>query len=111
MIDLFPWNNNFETGIDIIDSQHKKLVHLINQLAVAITHREQADNLGKIFISLAEYAQIHFSTEEKIWEKYFSSGTDYQNHKNEHSDFIKKVSELKLKNSEKPSVELHKKIF
>lgn len=26
MFEIFPWNNNLETGIDIIDEQHKRLV-------------------------------------------------------------------------------------
>ena len=31
--EIFPWNDNFNTGIDTIDRQHIKLVALINQLA------------------------------------------------------------------------------
>jgi hypothetical protein len=29
-IEIFPWNTNFETGISIIDEQHKKLIDLLN---------------------------------------------------------------------------------
>ena len=32
MFEIFPWNNNLETGIDIIDEQHKRLVQLLNKL-------------------------------------------------------------------------------
>ena len=31
-IDIFPWNHNFETGIDSIDVQHRRLVELLNLL-------------------------------------------------------------------------------
>ncbi len=30
--EIFPWNNNLETGIDEIDEQHKKLIELLNNL-------------------------------------------------------------------------------
>ena len=32
-IDVFPWNENFNTGISKIDEQHQKLVQLLNILA------------------------------------------------------------------------------
>ena len=31
--DIFPWNENFHTGISIVDEQHHKLVDLLNKLA------------------------------------------------------------------------------
>ncbi len=31
--EIFPWNDNFATGIEAIDSQHHKLVDLLNKLA------------------------------------------------------------------------------
>ena len=31
--EIFPWNRNFETGIDDIDQQHKVLVNILNRLA------------------------------------------------------------------------------
>ena len=32
-LEIFPWNENFATGISQIDEQHKRLVHLLNMLA------------------------------------------------------------------------------
>ena len=31
--EIFPWNRNFETGIDDIDQQHRVLVNILNRLA------------------------------------------------------------------------------
>ncbi len=111
MIDLFPWNSKFETGIEIIDSQHKGLVALINKLAVAITFEEKKEDLDLIFISLAKYAEAHFSTEEKIWEKYFQHNQDFIHHQLSHKKFIDKVTHLQRKIHTHPSEELEKKIL
>lgn len=35
-LEVFPWNKNFETGIEIIDEQHQKLISLLNELAGAL---------------------------------------------------------------------------
>ena len=37
-VDIFPWNANFETGIAIIDTQHQKLVGLLNRLVGHIAY-------------------------------------------------------------------------
>ena len=41
--EIFPWNNNFKTGIPVIDEQHRKLVVLLNQLAAHIAN--QSDHI------------------------------------------------------------------
>jgi len=33
VFEIFPWNRNFETGIEKIDEQHKVLVEILNRLA------------------------------------------------------------------------------
>ena len=32
-IDIFPWNDSFDTGLPEIDEQHRRLVQLLNTLA------------------------------------------------------------------------------
>ncbi len=34
---IFRWNEQFETGIAIIDEQHQTLVRLLNRLASTLT--------------------------------------------------------------------------
>ena len=48
MVEVFPWNTNFETGIAQIDEQHKRLVDLLNLLAGHLAFRSDAPTL-KIF--------------------------------------------------------------
>ena len=93
--EIFPWNDNFNTGIDTIDRQHIKLVALINQLATNLEDLLNSNELDKTFTELLSYADYHFHTEETIWSKYFSNKEIELNHKNTHRQFFDNVLKLK----------------
>jgi len=92
--EVFPWNKNFETGIEIVDKQHKKIVDFLNELASHLVFDNLVE-LERVFGELADYANYHFKTEESIWEPYFKDDTWYQDHKGVHESFIPKVVELR----------------
>lgn len=99
IFEIFPWCKNFETGIQGIDEQHKKLVEILNRLAGHLANMSNEIILNNIFDELAAYADYHFSSEEKIWCEYFADDSWYSEHKDTHGTFIGDV--LKLKNSDK----------
>ena len=47
-IEIFPWNANFETGIAEIDSQHQRLVELLNLLVSHLT--QQSEEIGRAHV-------------------------------------------------------------
>ncbi len=94
-IDIFPWNKNFETGIEIIDEQHKKLLVLLNSLAKHFVHQSNSLTLDAIFEELTAYVIYHFETEEAIWHQYFPEDELEIAHRNTHKKFITDVLELK----------------
>ncbi len=51
-IDIFPWNDNFNTGLPQIDEHHRKLVQLINALACHIAFRSDIPALQVILDEL-----------------------------------------------------------
>jgi len=79
-IDIFPWNKSLETGIKIIDQQHKILVGLINKVAQNVaygtTQQEFEDNVEEVI----KYTKYHFQTEEEIWKKYFHTESALNTH-------------------------------
>jgi len=93
--EVFPWNSNFETGIAVIDEQHKQLVHLLNQLAAHLAHQSDPITLNLVFDELAAYADHHFKTEEAIWQPYFIEDPWFKSHQHTHNTFISNVLELK----------------
>ncbi|NIB41003.1 diguanylate cyclase [Pseudomaricurvus alkylphenolicus] len=102
--EVFPWSSKFETGIDIIDKQHQRLVQLLNQLANAIVHDDVLEH-RRIFDELTAYAEYHFETEEAIWKKNLADDEWTQRHCQEHRKFLPDAMKLKTSASEHPSRE------
>lgn len=95
IIELFPWDKNFETGIGLIDEQHKMLVHTLNELSSNLGNRSDPPVLNKVFDNLANYADYHFRSEEKFWRDHFKGDEWNTDHVRVHESFIAKVNSLK----------------
>lgn len=93
-VEIFPWNENFETGIKEIDFQHKRLIELLNLLVGHLAYQADAPAIEKVFEELKSYTQTHFSAEEQIWHRYFKGDPWEEWHKNAHIDFIERVREI-----------------
>ncbi|MFO1471460.1 MAG: bacteriohemerythrin [Turneriella sp.] len=64
----FVWDNRYATGIEIIDSQHKRLFGLTNQMLQAAAENAKNSVLAELLAQIEEYASTHFSHEESIME-------------------------------------------
>ena len=84
---LLVWQAELDTGIDVIDQQHHRIVALINQLAEATTRDDQAAVLEE----LVDYTLSHFAFEEELMEE--SGYTFGPAHKRVHEMFVRRVSE------------------
>lgn len=93
-IDIFPWDDNFNTGLGEIDEQHKKLVDLLNALASHVAFRTDTLQLDAIFGELAAYAEYHFTSEEAIWNRHLSAEDMNETHRQIHRDFVATVTRL-----------------
>ncbi|MBU1657721.1 bacteriohemerythrin [bacterium] len=105
-IDIFPWDNHFNTGIEIIDTQHRKLVTLLNRLATQVAYQSNAEDLNAIFDELTEYTLYHFQTEEAIWSRYLNNNPLESEHQRVHQEFVDTVIRLKKEQDIKPLAEL-----
>ncbi len=102
-IDIFPWNDNFNTGVQTIDEQHKKLVQLLNSLASHIAFQSDIPALNVIFDELIDYTVYHFQAEEVIWHQYFPEDPSEIKHKAVHNSFIETVLKLRADENTKPA--------
>ena len=101
-IEIFKWSDKFDTGIPLIDQQHRRLVELLNQLISHLAWQSGAPVLNAILEELTRYVVVHFSSEEEIWQQYFQ-GDDWEiDHKQNHRNFIDEVLKLKAEESVKP---------
>lgn len=106
VIDIFPWSDNFNTGLAEVDQQHRKLAELLNRIASQVASGANVQVLGEIFDELADYAIYHFECEEAIWHTYFASDPTALGHAETHTSFAQEVSRLKMALSDTTSFQV-----
>ncbi len=86
------WKSEYQTGINPIDFEHRKLVELINEIHEHISQQDEKcdveDCLGQIHATIS----AHFALEEKVMlEMEFEH---YEQHKAEHEVLLDWVVEI-----------------
>jgi hemerythrin-like metal-binding protein/PAS domain S-box-containing protein len=94
-IDIFPWDENFNTGLADVDEQHRKLVQLLNALASHVAFRRDPAGLAVVFDELAAYTVYHFDTEERLWREYLADDPAEVLHRAAHAGFVDEVLRLR----------------
>ena len=59
------WRDQLSVGNNVIDSDHKYLIEIINKVEQALVKRNR-NELSAALDSLAQYSRVHFDREEKI---------------------------------------------
>lgn len=91
MMKRLEWTADLDTGIEIIDEQHKRIVEYINQLYDAGLNNER-DAVGDVLQATLDYTLSHFSFEEALMEE---AGYEFVAiHKKLHALFVRRVREL-----------------
>ncbi|HEY5672108.1 MAG TPA: bacteriohemerythrin [Malonomonas sp.] len=98
---VINWDDRLNTGISLVDKQHRKLVELINQLFQCMKDGGDRMLLGSIIDELVDYTVTHFRAEEEMMKR--TNYPDLENHKRIHQEFVAKVGSTltKLKNGER----------
>ena len=79
-------------GIGLIDSEHKRLLVLLNELHSAVEGGAGLGVLGGVLDGLVDYASYHFAHEEDLFQR--SNYPGYEMHRQQHVDFAAKVTEV-----------------
>lgn len=87
------WSDKLRLGIAEIDEQHNKFIEMMNSMYDAVYGLKSTDELGQIIRQLSAYAEYHFATEEKYFEKFKYEFTE--EHKQQHHDLKLKVAAYK----------------
>lgn len=86
------WSDDLDTGIMVIDDQHKRIVAMINQLDAAQRAASQ-EQAGEVIDELIDYTVSHFAFEEAMIEE---AGYIFTKaHKRVHALFIKRVEDYR----------------
>lgn len=91
------WKNEYELGNSFVDSQHKRLFELVNNIGKSCRENEDVGSLCETLDFLLQYTLQHFSDEEALQLKH--NFPEYEYHKKLHDEFEatvrEKVSEFK----------------
>jgi len=88
------WNQEaLGVGVELIDNQHKMLIHLINKLSSAVNNHANHDTLELIFSQLQDYTSYHFETEENYFFRLDDADTAL--HILQHNKFIEQLATFK----------------
>lgn len=73
-MDIIKWRETYETGIEQMDSQHKQLIQLVNQLYGIIRDKKGFEAVDTILGQMEQYATNHLHDEEKLLEEHAYPG-------------------------------------
>jgi len=85
------WTDDLNTEIEVIDSQHHRIVDYINKLA-EISDSNERDQVDKILGELVDYTLSHFAFEESLMED--ANYSFINGHKRVHQLFVKRVGDF-----------------
>jgi len=89
----YTWNEAFESGVSVIDEQHKQLFNAVNAFQQAYSSGQDSDErLRETLNFLVNYTVEHFRDEEALQVQY--DFPDYMRHRQQHGDFTKTVLAL-----------------
>ncbi|GFZ34288.1 bacteriohemerythrin [Clostridium zeae] len=94
---MFELTKDYETGIDKIDKEHRRLFELADQcynLLKDDSCSNKYEKVNKVISELKDYAKFHFSEEEKLMESV--NHKQIFTHKLQHDYFIEKIDEIDI---------------
>ena len=87
-VNKMKWVPEYNTGIDVIDDQHKRILDYINEINSMVGNTDH-EKIKNILNHIIDYTQSHFTFEESLQEE-----ADYKYrvpHKRVHDLFIKRI--------------------
>jgi hemerythrin len=89
--DMVVWDEKYATGIELIDSQHKELFSLTNELFRACM--SDNETLKGVFTEtmgrMVDYVRFHFGAEQVLLQRL--KYPDYDGHKKQHDNLIRDI--------------------
>jgi hemerythrin len=83
------WTNDLNTGIEVIDHQHQRIVDYINQLDDILENKDM-DQIQGVLDELVDYTLSHFTFEESLMEE---AGYPFiKAHKKVHELFVRRIN-------------------
>lgn len=91
----FTWNERYDTGIPVIDEQHRELFRLVQDLRRMVQDGTERTQVADLLEHLVVLTERHFVTEETLMGQY--DYPDLAGHISEHAAMLSNLRELLAK--------------
>jgi len=104
------WSTDLNTGIEVLDGQHRKIVEYANQLGDAMSRGGKRKPIENAIAKLVDYTVSHFAFEESMQEK--AQYPFVRAHRRVHDVLVKRITDYQARFGlgEEVAGELHKLI-
>jgi NNP family nitrate/nitrite transporter-like MFS transporter len=92
---LISWDDEFSIGIETVDRQHTRMMHLINEIDEVVQEGGTYEQFAPILNDLIDYTNGHFAHEEKLLKE--NHCPDFERHKRAHVNLREELSGWKDK--------------
>lgn len=99
---MMLWNPDWETGVPLIDRQHRQLFLQLEKLFEALHQNLAEAEIPGLLVFLADYVETHFATEEAHMRR--TGYPELAGHKAIHDELRSQVSKLLMDFEADPAV-------
>lgn len=97
---LIEWTPEFSVSVDSLDTDHKVLISLVNQLNDAITGGEPRSTVQRVLDALLDYTNYHFGREETLMRA--CAYPDFDAHARTHATLRAQVADIRDRYARNP---------
>jgi hemerythrin len=90
---LFQWNDNLLTHVDVIDAQHREYFERVNEVLKHAAEERSAEETEKALDFVASYVVLHFDTEQDAMR--FAEYPEEEAHLEQHQHFAMRLDRLR----------------
>jgi hemerythrin-like metal-binding protein len=101
-LDYFPWKEDYSVGVFEIDSQHRKLIAILNRLHAELWEERVTEAVKASIDEMLEYTMTHFKAEEALMARYGYPAL--AGHRAAHEKLAGEVLSLRMKMDQGKSV-------
>ena len=107
-MDPVRWNDSYNTGIERIDQQHRRLIDMLNVHLAEGLLDHPLQRATTMLADFQNYAELHFCLEEELAEQAgIHRSTNWLMHAGEHDYYRKRIHELGQLATSKPDESAH----
>ena len=91
------WDEKYSVNNREIDSQHKTIIRLINELDDSPAGKNPKGGIERVLLELVKYTAYHFSYEEKLLVQF--GYPQIKEHMSQHNSLIEELKQFMIRNS------------